>query len=477
MKKEIQSRAVVYVHVALCILIQIKTVQSHGTLTIPPPRQPESLYWYQVGCVIGCTCSGSGKEQYPTLESLDCLKPAEPTILDSEQLTWNANGNSPRSEWNKYMPWRSPGSAVPLDSCGIASGFLPNASEQYPHKFTDETIQQGTKGTDLPQGTVTEWEVGSVVEASYYLTVNHGGGYQYRVCPTNDDSPLNEECFEANPLQFASSEHIVKLGSSKEFTIPAMDVTEGVRPQGSTWRRLPIPACNCDLGSGCSTSSTDDSYQSYEQGTPYGKCTTGLQFEADHITNGLWPEGYGYYVATLGGDDGSGNSTPCQQHQDSTTCATDTTNGCKWYVEKEVCYETRVTSSKEEKCAVHNGDEATCVITEGCLYYGNGKNVCYSETSNNRRRTKETYSTNTKNERQEWHIVDQLIAPSTPGTYVLQWRWDNEQTPQIWTTCADILVKSDDTTSDASSLRRKKTGYDAYSMVLTGIMMAMPLLF
>ena len=33
---------------------------SHGTMTEPVPRQPEPLFWYQVGCMIGCTCSGGG---------------------------------------------------------------------------------------------------------------------------------------------------------------------------------------------------------------------------------------------------------------------------------------------------------------------------------------------------------------------------------------------------------------------------------
>ena len=40
----------------------------------------------------------------------------------------------------------------------------------------------------------------------------------------------------------------------------------------------------------------------------------------------------------------------------------------------------------------------------------------------------------------EWVIVDEVIAPRRPGKYVLQWRWDNEQTPQVWTTCADVEV-------------------------------------
>jgi len=39
-------------------------------------------------------------------------------------------------------------------------------------------------------------------------------------------------------------------------------------------------------------------------------------------------------------------------------------------------------------------------------------------------------------------IVDKVQIPSNlkPGKYVLSFRWDCEQTPQVWTTCADIAV-------------------------------------
>ena len=35
-----------------------------------------------------------------------------------------------------------------------------------------------------------------------------------------------------------------------------------------------------------------------------------------------------------------------------------------------------------------------------------------------------------------WVIVDKVRAPTVPGDYVLRWRWDVEQNPQIWTHCA-----------------------------------------
>ena len=40
----------------------------------------------------------------------------------------------------------------------------------------------------------------------------------------------------------------------------------------------------------------------------------------------------------------------------------------------------------------------------------------------------------------DWAIVDTLRVPSRTGRYVLRWRWDTEQNPQIWTHCADVTI-------------------------------------
>ena len=39
-----------------------------------------------------------------------------------------------------------------------------------------------------------------------------------------------------------------------------------------------------------------------------------------------------------------------------------------------------------------------------------------------------------------YSIVDRIRVPSTPGDYVLSWRWDCEQTNQVWNSCADIRI-------------------------------------
>ena len=39
-------------------------------------------------------------------------------------------------------------------------------------------------------------------------------------------------------------------------------------------------------------------------------------------------------------------------------------------------------------------------------------------------------------------IVDRLlISPeTTAGAYVLGWRWDAEETAQVWSSCADVFI-------------------------------------
>eukprot|EP01052_Picozoa_sp_SAG31_P067108 SAG31_NODE_25895_length_452_cov_0.628895_1_plen_134_part_01 len=39
--------------------------------------------------------------------------------------------------------------------------------------------------------------------------------------------------------------------------------------------------------------------------------------------------------------------------------------------------------------------------------------------------------------RNMWAIVDEVQVPNVTGDFVLRWRWDTEQVPQIWTHCAD----------------------------------------
>jgi hypothetical protein len=39
-----------------------------------------------------------------------------------------------------------------------------------------------------------------------------------------------------------------------------------------------------------------------------------------------------------------------------------------------------------------------------------------------------------------WVLVDRVQVPPSRGDFVLRWRWDTEQNPQVWTHCADISI-------------------------------------
>ncbi len=40
-----------------------------------------------------------------------------------------------------------------------------------------------------------------------------------------------------------------------------------------------------------------------------------------------------------------------------------------------------------------------------------------------------------------FEMVDVVKVPDVPpGEYSLSWRWDAEQTPQVWNSCADVTI-------------------------------------
>ena len=43
-----------------------------------------------------------------------------------------------------------------------------------------------------------------------------------------------------------------------------------------------------------------------------------------------------------------------------------------------------------------------------------------------------------------YFIIDRLQVPHglASGNYVLSWRWDTEELPQVWTNCADVQLQA-----------------------------------
>jgi hypothetical protein len=229
-----------------------------------------------------------------------------------------------------------------VDPCGIAGGY-----SEY-HKKGGQTpkgAKQGDIGSKLPPlaGVLTEWIAGDVAEVGWMVSANHGGGYIYSLCPK--DEALTEACFQSHLLSFDGSEQTIRWldGSRPELHLPAVDVAESTFPEGSVWRQMPVPACNCDMGDRCAVDGNSSLHLRSYADEPHAnctKCTTGLQFPAPFL------EGCGHMIS-----------------MQVTGIAKDT-----------------------------------------------------------------------------WAIVDRVRVPEKAGDYVLRWRWDIEQNPQVWTNCADVSI-------------------------------------
>jgi hypothetical protein len=182
----------------------LATARSHGMMNRPSPRNNReneaftnltgcagnACYWYQVGCMSGCRCAGWESAivttgYYAQPEDFNCTTPKEPTVNDPALRTWNVHNRSSKGDWTKYMPWRAPGSAIPIDPCGVASGFLhrkPLKHGEYgPAGYSVGEL--GSKAMPPLEGVEpTRWKAGATANVSFGQFVNHGGGCAWP-CP------------------------------------------------------------------------------------------------------------------------------------------------------------------------------------------------------------------------------------------------------------------------------------------------------
>lgn len=209
----------------------------------------QSCFWFSQGCTIGCkACDGNGS-RIPNFDHCpnDSIKP---TITDPKYRTVNqAAPSGSLADFTKYHPWRAPGRAPVWDACGMAGGVQQEVFNAGAYNTT-KYAKQGDLGSVVlaprPSGTV--WTRGSVVNARWQNTAQHGGGYQYRLCPSSE--ALTEACFQKMPLKFARPDkhRIIFSNSSLNRDITARVVPHSVTGTGD-WMMNPLPytsdAC-CD---------------------------------------------------------------------------------------------------------------------------------------------------------------------------------------------------------------------------------------
>ena len=135
----------------------------------------QSCFWFSDGCSIGCkTCDGLGGN--PNTRDR-CKSGQKATLCDPRLRTYNMDAPcNTDADIYRYNPWRFPGNAPVLDSCGMAGGGPKNMPGQAKYTTTvfAKTGDLGSSLPPLPTGIV--WRAGTVVTAKWSIRANHGGG-------------------------------------------------------------------------------------------------------------------------------------------------------------------------------------------------------------------------------------------------------------------------------------------------------------
>jgi len=234
----------------------------------------QACFWFSNGAAIGCktpdgntrgpeACHRMGNQGRPNANGtygIDCnqntttllSKPPscvcnnsdfKATICDPKLRTMNIHTECGSSaDYTYFSPWRAPGSAGVFDACGMAGG-RPGGGGAHGATYKDTVnAKAGDLGSKVLRAmpTKTTWQAGSVVEVSWAITANHGGGYQYRLCPA--DEALTEDCFQKRPLPFVGRQRFRWGGpKGKEMWFNGTYVSEGTIPKGSMWAKNPVP--------------------------------------------------------------------------------------------------------------------------------------------------------------------------------------------------------------------------------------------
>jgi len=210
----------------------------------------QTCLWMSVGCSLGCAaCDGgtAGGTNPNTKDrcGTDTKKGLKPWTHNSPYArTMNRNCTVENGcvgtarDGGKWNPWRAPGAAPSWDPCGRAGGgpVVTGGKGDYTKTKYAQLGMLGSKLPKQPSGAV--WKAGSVVETLWSIRANHGGGYQYRLCPLG--SALTEECFKKTPMEFAGNSSMM-MSNGKMLPLESRFTTEGTTPAGSTWQMNPIP--------------------------------------------------------------------------------------------------------------------------------------------------------------------------------------------------------------------------------------------
>ena len=357
-------------------LLLASGVHGHGTMQLPLPWQLGNVQ----SDLNANSCVSGGCNWFE-----NATRTSGATMAQHSPLRTFADVGPDFEDWSARNPWRAPGTAAVSSPCGSEGGNprgcvqLGGNGTRGPCVTDDGGFGYGPDGRSLGGlGVITSWPRGGIVEAGWSIRSNHGGGYSYRLC---------------------------RKPASGNWT----DVTE------DCFQRTPLDFAG------------NTSFIAYAGGERY-------EIDAVRTTSGTHPAGSMWArnpIPCFGtGNDVQGAGTqfplPTLRGVPARTPAP-LAGFCP-------CRKNRnghggdgrapATPAWARRRAVGDGDgdgdaARTCYCCCGCCAAG---------------RPEPSFD--------DWIIVDRLRVPAhlPAGEYALGFRWDCEQSPQVWQQCATINV-------------------------------------
>ena len=136
----------------------------------------------------------------------------------------------------RFNPWRAPGSAPVIDPCGQAGGKYKQTPVGGDSVFVTVNVSgkvysMGDLGSQvLPASDpkdVPTYKAGSTPRVAWGMRYNHGGGYQYRLCPA-EKMPCTEQDFQQIPLDFVRESQAIMWNNGTLYPIKGKFVDDTV---------------------------------------------------------------------------------------------------------------------------------------------------------------------------------------------------------------------------------------------------------
>ena len=380
---------------ALLLLLALPTPsRGHGQITWPPSTRHGGNIHAGADCARGECFWFSNNVEIPDPGTLPAsMRSMEPEVRGGKRDVWRTH------------PWRAPGTAPVYGSgCGVAGGHptLEYANGGVPPLG----VPLGFDGAALPASTLgpARWLRGGVAEVAWAMSANHAGGYAYRLCKADTPGGVTESCFREGHLSFARTRggpRSYAASPAEIFAGAALDVLPTASPDAAR-----------DVAAGAATSPAGSEWARVavptcrECASAYDQCgapllpTPGLDYGSQ------WNLQVNCY-ARCAGSASSRDAGACPDATQFPVASPPTGEA----------------SDGEERASASRSTPPR--------YSGYGKNIW------------------------EWSILDAVEVPADlePGAYVLSWRWDCEQSAQVWQNCADveIVARANQTRWDVAS--------------------------